>query len=300
MTQWLLVFALCATAQKEPPALDVARSLMVDGLKRSYYFHFPKGYDATKPTPVVLALHGAATNGKLMEHFCGMTAQADKSGFILVYPNGTGTADIFLTWNAGAFPGPLTGKRPNDVAFLGAVLDDLANVANVDKKRTYVCGLSNGGMMAYRAAAEMSERFAAMASVAGTIVTDTWQPKLPLPVLHIHGTDDPLVPYKGGDKDGPVFLRFLSVEANMKICCRANGCGELPKETELPKAKDNYQVIKSDFGKGKSGAEVVLYTIERGGHTWPGRAAPTLLGPATFNLNANEAIWEFFRRFVRE
>jgi polyhydroxybutyrate depolymerase len=299
MLSLLLAAALAIPAQNQPPSMDVGRMLTVDGLKRSYHFHLPKNYDATRPTPVVVVLHGAATNGKIMEHFCGMTAQADKSNFIVVYPNGTGNADILLTWNAGAFPGPLNTKRPNDIAFLNAVLDDLAKSANVDKKHTYVCGLSNGGMMAYRCAAEMSGRFAAMASVAGAIVTETWQPKHPMPVLHIHGTEDALVPFKGGEK-GPQFLRFPSVDVNIKTCCTFNGCGQVPQETELPKAKDKYKVIKADYGKGTSGAEVVLYTIDGGGHTWPGRAAPTLLGPATHNLVANEVIWDFFRRYSRE
>jgi polyhydroxybutyrate depolymerase len=299
MTHLVLAFALTLPAQNDPPSWDVARTLTVDGLKRSYHFHLPKNYDPTKPTPVVLVLHGAATNGKIMEHFCGMNLQADKSGFIAVYPNGTGAGELMLTWNAGAFPGPLNGKKANDVAFLAAVLDDLGKAANVDRKRTYVCGMSNGGMMAYRAASEMSGRFAAMASVAGAIVTDKWQPKHAMPVLHIHGTEDSLVPFKGGEK-GPKFLRFPSVEENLKTCCLFNGCGQMPQETELPKAKDKYKVTKTDYGKGKNGAEVVLYTIDGGGHTWPGRAAPTLLGPATNNLIANEVIWDFFRQYKRE
>lgn len=284
----------------QPESPDLRRPLTVDGLKRSYHVHLPKTYDATKPTPVVVVLHGAGTNGKIMELFCGMTAQADTSGFIVVYPNGTGTGEIFLTWNAGSFPGPLANKKPDDIAYLNAVLDDLATVANVDKKRTYVCGMSNGGMMAYRAAAEMSGRFAAMANIAGTLVLDKWEPKHPMPVLHIHGTKDGLVPFNGGDKKALAFLRFPSVEDNVKTCCTFNGCGETPQVTELPTAKDKYKVTKKDYGKGKNGAEVVLYVIEDGGHTWPGRAAPTVLGPATNNLNANEIIWDFCRRFTRE
>jgi len=300
MMHSLVIAATLLLAQKDTPGTDVSRSLTVDELKRSYHFHLPKNYDVAKPTPVVLVLHGAGTNGKIMELFCGMSAQADQSGFIAVYPNGTGSGEIFLTWNAGAFPGPLANKRPNDINDLNAVLDDLAKVANVDRKRTYVCGMSNGGMMAYRAAAEMSHRFAAMANVAGTLVLDKWEPKHPMPVLHIHGTEDGLVPFKGSDKKAPPFLLFPSVEDNVKTCCTFNGCDATPKVTELAKDKDKYQVTKKDYGKGKNGAEVVLYVIEGGGHTWPGRAAPTVLGPSTNNIRANEVIWEFFRRYSRE
>lgn len=279
---------------------DVVRSLTVDGAKRSYHFHLPKSYDASKSTPVVVILHGAGTNGKIMEMFCGMTKEADKSGFIAVYPNGTGATDIFLTWNAGTFPNPNGGKRPDDIAYLSAVLDDLAQVANVDRKRTYVCGMSNGGMMAFRAAAEMSDRFAAMANVAGTLVLDRWRPKHPMPALHIHGTADGLVPFQGSDKKKLPFIRFPSANDYVEICREFNGCDATPKVEKLPMDADKYVVVRKDFGKGKNGAEVVFYVIEGGGHTWPGRAAPTVLGPATQNLNANAVIWDFFRRFSRE
>lgn len=310
MTHLLLTLALALPAQtaaksdKAEPSdspWDITRRITVDGVKRTYHFHLPRNYDPKTPTPVVVALHGAATNGNIMEHFCGMTAQADKGGFIVVYPNGTGVGDALLTWNAGFFPAHV-GKKPppDDIAFLHAVLDDLAKAAHVDPKRTYVVGMSNGGMMAYRAAAEMSGRFAAMANVAGTIVIDPWQPKHPMPVLHIHGTNDHLVPFKGGDPKGPAFLRFPSTEENIKTVCDFNGCRNEPVVTTLPKTKDRFQVTRKDFGKGKNGAEVLLYVIDGGGHTWPGRPAVTLLGPATHNIMANELMWEFLKKYSRE
>ena len=289
----LLLFILATPAQT--PA-DVVRSVKIDGEDREYHFHLPKGHDPAKPTPVVVVLHGAGTNGKIMEHFCGMTEQSDKSGFIVVYPNGTGTGKTFLTWNAGDFP-PALGKRPDDIAYLNKVLDDLQTAVKVDAKRVYVAGMSNGGMMAYRCGHEMSARVAAIASVTGTIVVKDWQPKHPMPVLQIHGTKDSLVPFEG-TKDK--FLKFPSIESGMKICAKFNGCDPEPKITELPKTKDKYRVEKHDFGKGKNGAEVVLYVVEDGGHTWPGRDAPTLLGPSTKNILANEVIWEFFSKYTRE
>jgi polyhydroxybutyrate depolymerase len=283
-----------------PPAdtANIIRKLDFDGSKRSYHFHLPRNYDPKTPTPVVVVLHGAATNAKIMEYFCGLSNQSDKSGFIACYPNGTGT-DPLLTWNAGRFPGTPPGtKAPDDIGFLGKVLDDLATAANVDKKRVYVAGMSNGGMMAYRAAAEMSDRFAAMVSVTGTLVIDEWKPKRPMPVLHIHGTKDGLVPWEGS-KSNP-FLKFPPIEEVVRICAKENGCDETPKVTALPKSFDNLKVEKRDFGKGKNGAEVVLYVVEGGGHVWPGRTAPSLLGRSTFNLDTNQVLWDFCSRYRRE
>ena len=132
-----------------------------------------------------------------------------------------------LTWNAGGFQGK-EGK-PDDVAFIAKVLDDLATVVNVDPKRVYVTGMSNGGMMCYRLAAELSDRIAAIAPVAGTMAIDNYHPKRPVPVMHFHGTADKLVPFGGPGSGTPKFLGFKSVEDTIKICAKANGC---PEEAE--------------------------------------------------------------------
>jgi len=174
---------------------DHQRSLMVDGIKRTYLVHVPKSYAPDKPTPVVLALHGAAMNGSMMVWFSGLSKKADEAGFIVVYPSGTGTGP-FLTWNAGGFQGRMAEGRPDDVRFVSSLLDDLATVCSVDSKRVYACGMSNGGMMCYRLAAELSDRIAAIAPVAGTIAIGESKPKKPIPVMHIHGSKDTIVPFE--------------------------------------------------------------------------------------------------------
>ena len=168
---------------------------MMGEQKRTYIVHIPKGYDPKKPAPVVLALHGAAMNGSMMVWFTGLNKKSDKAGFIVVYPSGTGTGP-FLTWNAGGFKGKMAEGKADDVAFIGKLLDDLGTVVKVDEKRVYACGMSNGGMMCYRLAAELSDRIAAIAPVAGTIAIDESKPKRPVPVIHFHGTKDTFVPFE--------------------------------------------------------------------------------------------------------
>jgi len=300
MTALLLAFALgllgqTAGEEKTAEPWNIARTLSFEERSRSYHFHLPKSYDPKKATPVVLVLHGAGTNGRIMEYFCGLSGQADKSGFIAVYPDGTG-ANPLLTWNAGRFPPAAPGKKkPDDVGFLCKVLDDLATAANVDPERVYVVGLSNGGMMAYRFAAERSERVAGMVSIAGTLVTETWQPKYPMPVLHFHGTEDVLVPYMPTRG-----MRFMKgVDETMSLWAKANGCAEKPKEEEvsLGSGKGDLKVTRKAWSGGKEGTEVVLYTVKEGGHTWPGRdMAFGLLGKSARNISANDLMWEFFQK----
>jgi polyhydroxybutyrate depolymerase len=247
--------------------------------------------------PVVLVLHGAVMNGPLMEWFCGMSKKADEAGFIAVYPNGTGPAGALLTWNAGLFPGGLNPNRTDDVAFIRKVLDDLATVVSIDRKRVYASGMSNGGMMAYRLAVEMPDRIAAVAVVCGILCVENAEPKCPVPVLHFHGTKDGLIPFEG-TKNGGGPYRFPSVMENLKIWCKSNGCSDTPTETELPTKEDKLKVIRKDFRTGEEKAPVILYVIEGGGHTWPGMERhAAFLGATTKNISANDLMWDFFRRF---
>jgi polyhydroxybutyrate depolymerase len=290
----LLLFALPALAAHPLPPGDHVRSLAVGGRTRSYSVHVPPSYDPGRPTPVVLALHPAAVNGAAMARLCGLNETADRSGFVAVYPNGTGSTPFFLYWDAGG----VRGDPADDVGFVARLLDDLAAAVNVDPKRVYATGMSNGAMMCYRLAAELSDRIAAIAPVAGTMAIETCRPRRPVPVLHFHGTKDGLVLYGGPDERTPKNLKFLSVEDSVRAWVRANGCPETPVVAVMPDlADEGTRVLRKTYGPGKDGSEVVLYAIEGGGHTWPGREPPVRwLGKSTQDVSANDLIWEFFRR----
>lgn len=274
---------------------NYTRTLTFAEQQRAYHVHVPPSYDGKKPVPVVLALHGATMNGRLMEWYCGLDQKADEAGFVVVYPNGTGPAPILLAWNAGPLFAALSKNKVDDVAFLGKVLDDVAEVVNVDSKRVFATGISNGGMMCYRLAAELSDRIAAVAPVAGTMAIEGCAPKRPVPVLHIHGTADNLVPYEGPSKKYPAFVKFQSVEESVAAWVKINGCKDKAETAELPTRLDKYKVVRKCYNSGKDGAEVILFTVEQGGHSWPGQPSPgAWLGPATRNVIANDVIWEFF------
>jgi polyhydroxybutyrate depolymerase len=274
------------------------RSLKVGDMTRTYRIHVPPKYDAKKPTPVVLALHGAAMNAPGMADFTGLNRKADEAGFIVVYPNGTGIAGALLTWNVGGMWGERWFKRPSDVEFISKLLDDLPDAVNVDRKRVFATGVSNGAMMCYRLAAELSDRIAAIAPVAGTMVTSRAKPQRPVSVLHFHGTADRLVLFDGPGENVPRGITFLSVEDTIDAWVKIDGCTAEPKVTKLPdNAHDGTTVTRKVYGPGKEKSEVVLYVIEGGGHTWPGRDPHVkFIGKSTKNISANDLIWEFFQR----
>ena len=275
---------------------DHVRFLTVDGRKRTFLVHVPEKRDPERPLPVVLALHGAAMNGPMMAWFSGLDRKADEAGFVVVYPSGTGTGP-FLTWNSGGFEGRMAEGRPDDVAFIAALLDDLEAVLDMDPKRIYACGMSNGGMMCYRLAAELSDRIAAIAPVAGTIAIAESRPTRAVPVIHFHGTKDGIVPFDRSQGRQPRFMRLKDVAESVRTWVELDGCDEAPRTETISPEGEGLEVTRTTWGGGKDGSEVVLVTVEEGGHTWPGQKPPVgFIGKSVENVSANDLLWEFFEK----
>ena len=276
-------------------------------LERRYRIYIPEKYDANKATPVVVVFHGGGGNPESMIRLTGMNAKADESGFIVVYPFGTGKlANSLLTFNGGECCGYAMQNKVDDVGFTRELLDDLAKVANVDADRVFATGLSNGGIMAHYVASELSDRIAAIAPVGGPLMMEAPRNTHPVPVMHFHGTADAFAPFQGGYGKG--FLgrskvtSFRSVDHTIQSWVKANGCKAEPEIVALPeKADDKMKVTRKTWGGGKDGSEVVLIEIEGGGHTWPGqKPIVSALGESTMDISANDLMWEFFEQHPRK
>jgi polyhydroxybutyrate depolymerase len=278
---------------------DHRRKLTVDGRERTYLVHVPPQYKSGDPTPVVLVLHGATINAPIMAALSAMSRKSDEAGFIAVYPNGTGD-DPSLYWNAGQLTARIIRENPDDVKFIGQLLDDLGTVVTVDPRRVYATGMSNGGAMCYRLASELSDRIAAIAPVAGTMAIAHANPKRPIPVIAFHGTADSIVKYNGGNTGA--LQPMKSVDETIEIWRKLNSCPTSATAADLPDrdVEDGCTVRRKEFPPGKANAEVVLYTIQNGGHTWPGQKSPLpMLGKSTLDISANDLIWEFFQKHPR-
>ena len=288
--------AVAAAEQLRPG--DHTLSLAVGGLERSAIVHVPPRYDSAIPTPVVLAFHGGLANADNMVRFSGLSDKADEAGFIVVYPYGTGRLQKMLTFNGGNCCGQASTDDVDDVAFTRQLLDELAARVTVDPKRVFATGMSNGGIMAYRLASELSDRIAAIAPVGGPMGTKDCSPKRPVSVIHFHGTADDFAPFQGGRGKGLSGVSFFSVPHSIAAWVAADGCDPTPVTTTLPDtADDGTTATRSAYGAGRDGAEVVLITIEGGGHTWPGRDARlAALGKSTKDISANDLMWDFFQR----
>ena len=213
----LVLLTLSALTAHMLPAGDHVRELRIADQIRSYSVHIPPSYDFRRPAPIVLVFHSAMMNGAMMARFCGLSEKADRSGFVVVYANGTGSTPVFLYWDAGG----VRGRVSDDVGYTAKLLDDLASVVNVDPKRVFATGMSNGGMMCYRLAAELSDRIAAIAPIAGTMAIENCRPERPVSIIHFHGTKDGLVLFGGPDERIPKNIKFLSVEETIRAWVKA-------------------------------------------------------------------------------
>ena len=269
--------------------------VIVDGRQRTYRVHVPPSLTGQTGVPVVIGLHGGGGNGEQFEQQSHLSTVADRAGFVAVYPYGSGGTRL-LTWNAGACCAYARDQGIDDVAFIAAMLDALGAKYHTDPARVYVTGFSNGAMMSYRLACELADRVTAIAPVAGALNVDDCRPSRPLPVLAIHGTADEAVPYDGGPParkiPGAGTWQNQSVSYAVSFWINHDGCPATPAESR------DGAVVRTSYAPCADGLEVTLYTIDGGGHAWPGgvkgREAADVPPPTP---DASSVIWDFFARF---
>jgi polyhydroxybutyrate depolymerase len=288
-------------------------SILHDNLKRTFLIHIPSFYSKPGKLPLLIALHGRGGNSESMILITrnGFNKLSDKDRFIVVYPDG-----IEQNWNDGRSDEEADDRahRENidDVGFISALIDSMIKDYNIDKSRVYVTGISNGAIMSYRLACELSGKITAIAPVDGNIplmLSNECSPDEPVSVLAINNVKDPLVPFEGGEIFGHFHSvklgKVLSVSESVEFWVKRNKCSTKAIEVEEPDTDpdDGTTAKRTEYLNGLKGTEVILYTVEGGGHTWPGgfQYLPVwVIGKTSRDIDANEIIWSFFKRHSRE
>jgi polyhydroxybutyrate depolymerase len=268
---------------KTTPPNDQVTILQFGGLTRFFRVHVPPSYNPTLGAPIVLNFHGFSEPNDAQILLSNMDPHADAHGYIVVYPAGTG---LLPSWNAGACCGDAMNAHLDDIGFIRAMISRLETDLCVDTHRIYATGFSNGGMISHRIACEMSDVVAAVAPVSGTLETMPCNPSRPMPIMQFHGTSDLLVPFGGNPS-----LAMPPVVDMMQTWAERDGCA---LETQ-----NMYLVGDSRCGRYPScagGAEVILCTIDGGGHTWPGGLPIPELGKTSIDIDATAMMWDFFTR----
>jgi len=285
-----------------PATYEVEMDIQANGFNRTYQVHIPPGVHAGESLPLVVVIHGAFDTGLGMETFSGFSRLADREHFMVLYPDGMGLFGYLQHWNAGHCCGKAAKDKVDDVGFIAAAIEDACRRLNIDQRRIYILGFSNGGMMAYRFAAEKTNMLAGAAFLAASLggkaseEEPEWRipnPQKPLPVLIMHGLDDQDVPYNGGTSPRRGGQRtYWSVPDCVDFWVDHNGCKGSPNETRFRKGR----VMVQSWDGCADGAAVSVWLIQNWGHDWPGIHFTGSLpdDEPLKDFDAAEILWDFF------
>lgn len=266
---------------------NVTGSFVHDSLTRSYTIYIPANYNPANAHPIVFNLHGYTHTGTFQASMTKMNAVADTAGFIVAYPEGTLDSYSKTYWNSGY------GTGVDDIGFIDALIDTIAANYNVDLQRVYSTGLSNGAIMSNTLACALNHRIAAIASVSGTMSVAqnaSCSPSNKIPVLHIHGTSDVIVPYAGTSA-------LLGVNDLIAHWRAHNGLSSASTMASFFNA-NVFDGSTADLFRYEIGSNypVHLIRVNNGGHSWPG-SGTYISGYTNMDFDASSEIWNFFNQY---
>jgi len=309
---------MVATGYALPPAMRLVGVKLKSGdLDRHAALHLPpeSTQAPSSKMPLVVNLHFLGGNPLFQSILTDFNRLADKEGFAVVYPRGYdisqplsflnhtlpfGTPETY-SWNAGACCPHANTRNRSDVQFIRDLIAKLVAEHDIDETRIYATGMSNGGFLTNRLGCEAPELFAAIAPVSGPIANNTspiwgggdayscdrWQQHSPLPVLYIHGDQDPLVKWDGNPRFG-----FPSIPMYIETVLRLNG---LDPKTDNGTASFTHKDVECT-SHGQHASNVTLCRIKGAGHSWPGGTiCPSKV--CSKSISATDQIWSFFKRY---
>lgn len=256
-----------------------AQSLVHDGMNREYILYVPNSYDENSATPILFNFHGFGGSASQFISRADMRAEAELNSFILVYPQGS-CLDGVPHWN----PCPIGGDNKSsadDLGFFEAMVNEISTEYNLDMERIYAAGYSNGGMMAYGLANYKSNLIAAVASVSGSMLDCLDTPSHPMPVLHLHGTNDGVIAYDESSND------YNSVQSTLDYWTNFNNTVSTPTINS-----DNTSGMTIEhyiYDQGDNSVSVEHYKYIGGEHTW--------FNETYQGQNASKLVWDFMSRY---
>ena len=282
----LLVLVSAASSYSENGTTGTIRTSA--GETRGFILHVPASYDAGRPTPLVISIHGAINWPSFQMALSQWNRVADEHGFIVVYPAGDGGGP--KVWHLRGLE--TKRRQAPDIVFISELIDTLAARYNIDRARVYANGLSNGGGMTFALSCTLADKIAAFGPLASAVTEEIDWCESRAPVIAFHGTADPLAPYEGGK----VFIApmaFPSIPQWIAGWAKRNGCAPGPVDSAV-----NADVAKREYVGCANGADALLYTVKGAGHQWFGgmQGPEWLLGPFSRSVDASRVMWEFFRQ----
>ena len=264
-------------------------TIVHDGIVRTYKLYVPAIYSGNTAVPLLFNFHGYTSNSNEQMFYGDFRNIADTANFLVVHPQGTldntNTTHFNVGWGASTV---------DDVGFTEALLNSLSAAYSIDQNRIYAVGMSNGGFMSFRLACDLSAKIAAVGSVTGSMLPSTLvncNATHQMPVIQIHGTTDPTVPYNGSAGWTASVTNVLNHWATF------NNCSPVPTIVNVPNTNlsDGSTVEKYTYDNGDNCSQVVHFKVTNGQHTWPGSIFN--LAGTNYDFNASVQIWNFLSKY---
>ena len=257
--------------------------VIFDEIPREYTVYVPENYNHSIPTPILFAFHGFGGSNNYIMNSAGFNEIADEENFIVVYPQGSLILNLFAHWNVGGFT---QISNTDDVAFVDYLISSLSQMYNINLDRVYATGMSNGGFMSFLLACQLSNKIAAIASVTGSMTTQTLNecdPQREVPILQIHGTNDPIVPYNGIQEWN------TPIDNVLDYWVLNNQCSPNPEINDLEDINNDngFTVQEIIYNNGLNGSIVKHFKVNGGTHVWF----------QDEDINSSSLIWEFFSNY---
>lgn len=273
---------------------NIYDSIYVGNRWRTFLTHLPTGYNTSTNYPLVLAFHGGSPLGyQSIQYQSRLSQKSDSSGFIVVYPEGVKIAGN-RTWNAGGCCAPATGLNINDVGFVNSLLNNLFASRPIDTMRVYATGFSNGALLCYRIANQLTSRFAAIAPVAGDLMYYPWNPSRAIPIISFHSYLDQNVKYYGGTTIGSTGTYFPPQDSMFSIISSNYACNTV--KSILFHNVNQFDHFK--YSNCTCNSVIEQYVSYDGDHSWPGGLVS---GTATVSnqFSATYLMWQFFQNYTK-
>jgi polyhydroxybutyrate depolymerase len=277
-------------------------SIDVDGVSRNYDAYLPPLHEISTDLPVLIDIHGFTSNTRDQRTISDFTRIAKEENFIIIWPQAKASGEnCLLAGPNGVYWNADWGITTNDIGFLDALIDQVGADYNADLSRVYVTGLSNGGFMVYSLACALSDRIAAVASVAGSMTENllmtNCQPSRQIPVLHVHGTNDAVILWDG---EPTCQGGIASIEDVVNFWRTNAGCASTFTELQYDNIDTNDGSTARILTYDNCSSKMKFLVIDGGGHNWPGSRdmlanSGSLLRPINNDINASEIIWNFLK-----
>jgi polyhydroxybutyrate depolymerase len=303
LSNYTVLFSGVCFNKYRNPDIDKEYSIQFEGRTRTYIVHIPQNFKEGL-IPLLFCLHGGGgtAKGMISLTYGRFNELSDSEGFIVVYPNA-----VEKNWNDGRTDkeAKSTKENINDVGFILAIIDELSKKYNIDKTKIFSCGISNGGFMSCRLACDKSDVFSGVGILSATMGVDYYpkcNPSKPLKVIIFNGTEDPLVPYNGGNIE--VFNKnrgkCISTDSLVDFWIKMNKCDNGPSIITVPDLdpSDGTTVEKFTYPGCMNNSSLILFKITGGGHSWPGGKqylGKKIIGNTCKDINACDEMWKFFK-----